>query len=116
MNEPDRDYFYKAFATRMRVARVALGHTEKQAAQKCEVSVRRYRRLESGLPFRGGYRAIILFAQEYQVSFDWLYEGVGDNMGKHLSVNRGGKVAILPVSTSPESCRLKEKLAARGIA
>lgn len=73
MSPSEKLEFYRAFAGRLRAARLALGLDERQAAQTCKVSVRRYRQFESGNPIRGAHRAIFLFARGYSVKLDWLF-------------------------------------------
>ena len=81
---------------RLRVTRLVLGLTEQEAAAAAGVSVRTWRTYEAGRPptnRRGGdYR----FAERYDVSLDWLFDGEGSGLRNHLAKCAKGKVAILP--------------------
>ena len=83
---------------RLRVTRIALGLSEKQAAADYGITLRTYRKWEDGARPRDCWRTTqgyIAFARKYDVSIDWLI--VGDtNILRHLAVNRGARVAILP--------------------
>jgi len=80
---------------RLRVTRLALGITEREAAAASGVTVRTYRRWEAGGYPRGtGLRD---FAARYDVSMDWLLFGGAATIRPHLAKRAGGKLAILPV-------------------
>jgi transcriptional regulator with XRE-family HTH domain len=76
----------------LRVTRLALGLTEKQAAEAHCVTLATYRKWESGCPQKSSYPTC-RFAEKYEVSLDWLVAGDAHIVGRHLAV---GKVAILP--------------------
>jgi transcriptional regulator with XRE-family HTH domain len=75
--------YWKHAGQRLRIVRLALGISEQEAAEAGGVTVQTYR--------RG-------FVRRYDVSLDWLVRGKGEALGRHLSKNAGGKIAILPVS------------------
>jgi hypothetical protein len=56
-----------------------------------------------------------LFAKRYGIRLDWLIAGIGDTLSKHLTNNRGGRIAILPLSSTPESRQLAYRVAARAL-
>ena len=90
---------WRAVGHRMRVTRLALGMTEQQAADGWGVTLRTYRRYEAG----GRQISAVppcKFAQKYDVSLDWLFDGDATTTKRHLAVG-AGKIAILPV-TSPK--------------
>ena len=115
--------FHRDFGHRLRVTRLALGLSEVEAAKAFRVSLRTYRKKwEAGLPFRGGHRGFVSFAKKYGVSPNWLVGGISDGLDPHLTMNRGSKLAILPLKTTPEGRRLaaeveaaRNQIAARGI-
>ena len=84
---------------RLRVTRIALGLSEKQAAADYGITLRTYRKWEDGARQRDCWRltrGYIAFAEKYDVSLDWLIGGKAANNLGHLAVNRGATVAILP--------------------
>jgi len=89
--------FYRPLGHRLRVVRLALDITEQEAAAAAGLSIRTYRRWESGCPQkrRGGTNNLLSFAEKYDVSLDWLLCGVGTRVGSHLASAKG-RVVILP--------------------
>ena len=73
--------WFRAFGVRLRATRSALGIDEAEAARAFQMSLRAYRRRESGLPFRGGHYGLYLFAKKYDLSLSWLIEGAGPCTG-----------------------------------
>jgi hypothetical protein len=45
---------------------------------------------------------LIEFACDYDVSLDWLFRDDPRRLGRHLTKNLGGKLAILPLFTHEE--------------
>jgi DNA-binding XRE family transcriptional regulator len=84
---------WAAVSQRLRVARLALGLTEQEAAAELRVTRRTYRKWESG-----GCRLLnhtarwTPFMRKHGLSYDWLIDGDGARVGKRL---QRGKVAIL---------------------
>lgn len=70
--------YYRAFAHRLRMARLTLDITETEAAAACLITLRTYRNWEAGRPFRGGHFRLVSFANKYDVSLDWLVCGISD--------------------------------------
>ena len=70
-----------AVGHRIRVTRVMLGLTEEQAAAGFGVTLRTYRRYEAG---RSAENRIVDFARHYDVSFDWLIDGVPEEKSPAL--------------------------------
>ena len=99
--------YYRAFGNRLRITRVTLDLCEAQAASACGVALRTYRTWEAGAPdcgcLRGYPRALVAFADRYDVSLDWLVCGLGDCLGRHLAAKSAGSVAILPIKS--DECR-----------
>jgi transcriptional regulator with XRE-family HTH domain len=90
---------YVAIGRRLRIARAALNLSEEEAAEACEVTLRTYRRWESGSPIATHCEyQLINFAAGHDISLDWLLAGNGRYLGSHLTKNRWGKFAILPLS------------------
>jgi transcriptional regulator with XRE-family HTH domain len=87
----------RAIGRRLRTARIVVGITEQQAADAFRVSLRTYRSYEVGREPRGGINSTLKFCRLYKVSVDWVLEGEGATVGRHLAVDAPGKVAILPV-------------------
>jgi transcriptional regulator with XRE-family HTH domain len=83
---------WRAVGRRLRVTRSALGITEQKVAEAFGVSLRTYRRYESGRRQRSAAPAVN-FARRYDVSLDWIFDGDTDRIGHHLT---RGKIAILP--------------------
>ena len=79
---------------RLRVTRLALGITEKEAADAHGVSLQTYRRWEAGGQQRGSQ--FVDFAEKYNVSLNWLVCGETAHIGAHLAKHTSSKVAILP--------------------
>jgi len=92
----DKMHIWQAIGERLRIARIALDLTEKEAAEAFGVTVRSYRRYEAGdAKFRG--ERWLRFCRRYKISTDWLICGDGRGLEWHLARAIGGKVAILPV-------------------
>jgi transcriptional regulator with XRE-family HTH domain len=87
------DICWDAVARRMRIARLALGITEQEAAAAWRVTLRTYRKWEAGSPPRSGTWNFCCFAEKFNVSLDWLIAGDTSRLGRHLTQ---GKIAILP--------------------
>jgi transcriptional regulator with XRE-family HTH domain len=92
-------YDWKACGHRMRVTRIALGLSEKEAAEAWCVTLPTYRRYEAGALQRsvGG---CLNFAEKFDVSIDWLMAGDPDQLDLHLTKNTTGNVALLPMVTA----------------
>jgi transcriptional regulator with XRE-family HTH domain len=79
---------------RLRVTRLTLGITEKEAAAAHGVTVNTYRKWEAGGRQRGG--RFVDFAEKYDVSLNWLVGAEAAQIGSHLAKRAKGKIAILP--------------------
>ena len=55
----------------------ALGIPEQEAAEAYEGLLKAYCRLELGADQRGRHEKLVLFAQKYNVSYEWLPAGKG---------------------------------------
>lgn len=100
--------YWKDYGHRLRITRLTLGITEMQASTAHGVTVRTYRRWEAGCPQRSSHAATLKFSKVYDVSLDWLINGEGFNLGSHLAVKPGGKLAILPITSAARQRRLAE--------
>ena len=98
MTKPTR-YDWHAYGRRLRLVRAALDISEVEAAAAHGVTLRTYRRYEAGAPQRAG-EGFLNFAAKYDVSLNWLISGDGTHLGRHLSKNKWGKVAILPAAAA----------------
>jgi transcriptional regulator with XRE-family HTH domain len=78
--------------SRMRLIRAALGLSEQQGAEACQVTVKTYRRYEAGAQVRTS--AFLNFGDKLNISFDYLLLGDTTRLGRHLQITRS-KVAIL---------------------
>ena len=87
---------WQAISERLRIVRIALGLSEKEAAEAFGVTLRTYRRYEAGGAVPGKHW--LRFCDRYRISVNWLLLGDGRGLGPHLA--RRGKVAILPVINS----------------
>jgi transcriptional regulator with XRE-family HTH domain len=87
-----RELDWRAIGQRFRLARLACGGTEKEAADAYGVSVQTYRKYENGHRQRNDFLG---FVEKYDVSVDWLILGDPSRLGKHLSKLSEGKVAVL---------------------
>jgi len=101
---------WAASGHRLRVTRLALGISEKDAASAYGVTLKTYRKYENGGQQRG--QAFLDFAEKYDISLNWLVGGMPAHLGPHLSKNRGSKIAILPVITANERQRRDRALVA----
>jgi transcriptional regulator with XRE-family HTH domain len=71
------DWKGRAFGRRLKIARSALGLTERKAAEAAQVSLKTWRNWEEGEPLRSS-RPLINFANAAatrHVSLDWLFWG-----------------------------------------
>lgn len=87
--------YRRGFGRRLRLARLALGLTEHQAAAAAAVTLQTFRRWEgrrSGLTLRWG--AVVAFATALDVSLDWLLTGDPGGLGSHLLKRTAGKVVL----------------------
>ena len=100
-----RSFDWKAVGHRMRVTRIALGISENEAATAHDVTVNTYRRYEAGVKQRAS-NGWLQFCERFDISLDYYLHGGTHNMGQHLSINRGGKVSILPAITPHERQQL----------
>jgi transcriptional regulator with XRE-family HTH domain len=91
----ERNYWHD-YAHRLRVTRIVLGVTEKEAAAAHGVTLTTYRKWENGKPPRSG-KPYLAFSAKYDVNLDWLIAGETADIGSHLSKGAPGKVALLPV-------------------
>jgi hypothetical protein len=96
-----------AIGHRLRVARIVLNVDEREAAEACGVSLRTFRRFETGRLTRSG--PIIRFTRKYGVSGLWLFDGEGgwihpgsSKDAKSRVADAKSKVAILPAPLSPQ--------------
>jgi transcriptional regulator with XRE-family HTH domain len=87
----------RARGLRLKVARLALGISDVEAAAACGVSLKTYSGYERGLPQR--WSITLKFAREFNVSIDWLVLGNAANIGIHLAERSAGPVAILPAGS-----------------
>jgi transcriptional regulator with XRE-family HTH domain len=91
----ERNY-WRDYAHRLRVTRIVLGVTEKEAAAAHGVTLTTYRKWEDGRPPRSS-KPYLAFVEKYDVNLDWLIAGETANIGRHLSKGAPGKVALLQV-------------------
>jgi hypothetical protein len=91
--EFDNDFDAK-LAHRLRVTRIALGISEKEAAASAHRGVRTWRKYETTGKGRVDY-PVVLFCQRYDVSLDWIICGDPSNVRAHLAKRAQGKIAIL---------------------
>jgi transcriptional regulator with XRE-family HTH domain len=89
-------FSWRLYGHRLRVTRMALGITEKEAADAHGASLKTYRKWENGGPQRQKASALLHFAEKFDVSTDWLVCGETARVGNHLSKHAKGKIAILP--------------------
>jgi transcriptional regulator with XRE-family HTH domain len=68
--------YYRDFGQRLRTVRQTRGVAEQDAADTAKVTLRTWRRWEAGGTTRAGLW-LSLFAERYDVSYDWLLEGQG---------------------------------------
>jgi transcriptional regulator with XRE-family HTH domain len=92
------DFSWDAIGRRMRLVRLALGITEQEAAAAWQVTLRTYRKWETGARQHSSTWNVVCFAEKYDVSIDWLIAGDTASLGRHLTE---GKIAILP-SAGPQ--------------
>jgi transcriptional regulator with XRE-family HTH domain len=88
--------YWRDYGHRLRVTRIVLGISEKEAAAAHGVTLATYRKWEDGRPPRSG-KPYLAFSAKYDVNLDWLIAGEAANIGGHLSNRAPGKVALLPV-------------------
>ena len=104
--------FWRQVGRRFRIARLALGLTDEQAAAAAGVTVGTWRKWENNGPRRAGHLGPLDFADRFGVSIDWLFRGRGAGIASHLSQHANGVIAILPRG---EGCPIPEAvLRARG--
>ncbi len=94
----------RAYARRLRIARLALNISEAEAAAAHGITLRTYRRWEAGLPQGASTWPVLKFAKAYDISLDWLIGGDGRWLKVHMTKQARGKIAILP-TCEPERRR-----------
>jgi transcriptional regulator with XRE-family HTH domain len=88
--------FWSSVGLRYRVARLALGLSEEEAAAAASVTVKTWRKWENNGPTQAGHLGPLDFAAKFNVSIAWLFYGGGMGIGSHLAQNATGVIAILP--------------------
>src|SRR5262245_21795335 len=83
--------YWRDYAHRLRVTRIVLVMSEKDAAAAHGVTLTTYRKWENGRPPRSN-KPYLAFAATYDVSLDWLIAGEAADIGGHLSRGALGKV------------------------
>jgi transcriptional regulator with XRE-family HTH domain len=84
-----------ATGQRFRLARLAIGLSEADAATACGIPLRSYQGYEAGKRQRSMIAAC-KFSESFDVSLDWLFHGDTSRIRRHLAKGSIGKVAILP--------------------
>jgi DNA-binding XRE family transcriptional regulator len=92
---------------RLRVARIALGLSEREAADKAGISITQYRACEAGAHELAPAKHI---ADTLGICWHWCLSGNGAKIKPHLT-NTTGKVAILPMP-GPYDRQVRKVLAA----
>jgi hypothetical protein len=93
--QPDfDDDFDTKLAHRLRVTRIVLGITEKEAAAAAHRDLRTWRKYETTGKGRIDF-PVVLFCQRYDVSLNWLICGDPSKVRAHLAKRARGKIAIL---------------------
>jgi transcriptional regulator with XRE-family HTH domain len=88
--------YWSDYGHRLRVTRIVLGISEKEAAAAHGVTLATYRKWENGRPPRSS-KPYLAFTAKYDVNLDWLIAGEAASIGGHLSKLAPGKVALLQV-------------------
>jgi ribosome-binding protein aMBF1 (putative translation factor) len=70
--------WHRDFGDRLRVARLELGITDVEAAAAWRITLRTYRRRETGVSFPNSPFGLFSFVEKYDVSVDWLIKGSVD--------------------------------------
>lgn len=96
--------YWVGYALRLRTLRAALDITEQEAAAAHSVTVETYRKWEAGGRQKSA-AGFVAFSEKYDVNLDWLLGCDGIGLKPHLSINKGNKVAILPVRNAPRAER-----------
>jgi hypothetical protein len=86
--------WHRHFGDRLRVARLALGITDVEAAAAGLITLRAYRKREAGLPFHSWNQGLLCFVEKHDVSLNWLVQGRG-NMW-HPSRRRKPSLKLVP--------------------
>jgi len=73
----DGALYWRDFAERLRRSRVLRGISEKKAAAALCVSVKTYRKWETGQRHRDNHYGISNFASTFGISLNWLIAGIG---------------------------------------
>ena len=73
----DGALYWRDFAERLRRSRVLRGISEKEAAAALGVSVKTYRKWETGQRHRDNISGVSNFASTFDVSLNWLIAGIG---------------------------------------
>jgi transcriptional regulator with XRE-family HTH domain len=97
-HQSDRE-FWLHVGHRYRVARLALGLTEEEAAAAAGVTVKTWHKWENAGPRRTRRLGPLDFAVKFDVSIGWLFCGQGSDVGRHLAEDADGPIAILPRGT-----------------
>jgi transcriptional regulator with XRE-family HTH domain len=76
----------RGYGHRLRIARLTLGVTEREAASALGITLRTYRKWEARRwpPVQAG--PVLAFAETYDVNLDWLISGKGFGLKPHLTV------------------------------
>jgi len=92
----DLNRHYRMIGRRLRLARAVLDLTEAQAADVFGCTVATYRKREAGCRWND-IDGMCAFANRFNVNLDWLWDGEPSRVGRALSYDAPGKVAVLPV-------------------
>jgi transcriptional regulator with XRE-family HTH domain len=100
--------YWRGYGNRLHIVRLALGITDAEAATAYGVTLRTYRRWEAGARQSNTAKPMLSFAKRYGVSLDWLMVGKTHHLSRQLTVNPGGKIAILPIMAAEHRRREAE--------
>jgi hypothetical protein len=98
---------YRDIGLRLRLIRAVLNISEVEAAAAHGVTVRTYRRYEAGEKQRPSF-GWQKFCDLFDIPQSYYLQGVTHSLGQHLSINRGGRISILPAITAHERHMLEK--------
>jgi DNA-binding XRE family transcriptional regulator len=101
MTRITNQFSWRDAGARLRLIRAALNLSEAEVAAAHGVTIKTYRRYESGAKQRASY-GWLNFCERFDISVNYYLSGNTHSLGQHLSINRGGKISILPAMTPHE--------------
>jgi DNA-binding XRE family transcriptional regulator len=98
---------WRGVGRRLRLVRSIFKPSEEEAAAVHGVTLGTYRHFEAGKE-QNDTEPALRFCEQFDIPIEWYIQGVTHSLGHHLTVNRGGKISILPAMTRHERQQIKK--------